>query len=267
MLQRSPSRRRRCNVRHDDCHAQQERMSRRPIEANEVHVWRFTGAVPAGSLPALAAVLNGDELRRSERLPAGERRTAFIAARGLLRHALASYLDAPADTLAFGYGALGKPFLSAPRCRLEFSLTHTRGLILLAVASGRRVGIDAEVVRPRRRAMQVAARLFAPRTSAVLDRLAGDEATRAFHSAWTLREAHVKAVGGGVYATPDVLPLLWPPPAGLTVRAETAAAESVRTWSVLTWCPEPEVLATVAAEGQVRQVAHRDCSMLLAADR
>jgi phosphopantetheinyl transferase len=69
--------------------------------------------------------------------------------------------------LKFQFNRHGKPLLECsglPRraCGLDFNVTHTTGLIGVAVAAGMRVGIDCEqrLRRAHRGAENVAARMF-----------------------------------------------------------------------------------------------------------
>ncbi len=74
----------------------------------------------------------------------------------------------------------GKPYLEKGGC--EFSLTHTDGLIAVAVGT-QRVGLDAERRRPRK-------------TDALLSRLTPAEREEDFFELWTVKEAYVKYLGG-----------------------------------------------------------------------
>ena len=86
---------------------------------------------------------------------------------------------------------------------VEFNLSHTRGLVVCAVAMGDAVGVDAESRdRPRSLApLELARRFFAPAETAALARLPAEERLAAFLAFWTLKEAFVKACGTGL-ATP-----------------------------------------------------------------
>ncbi len=74
----------------------------------------------------------------------------------------------------------GKPYLEQGEC--EFSLTHTEGLIAVAVG-GQRVGLDAECRKPRK-------------IEALRSRLTAAEREEDFFELWTAKEAYVKYVGG-----------------------------------------------------------------------
>ena len=101
-------------------------------EPGEVHAWRIPLDLSGTLIDRLAPTLAPDELARADRLRVPRGRERFIAGRGALRDILGRYLGVPADRLSFLYGGRGKPAL--PGSGLEFNLTHSGGLALLAVA-------------------------------------------------------------------------------------------------------------------------------------
>ena len=70
---------------------------------------------------------------------------------------------------------------------------------MIAVTSGREVGIDMERVRDIERALQLSKRFFLPEEHAGLEGLPPDEMIRAFLGIWCRREAGTKARGASVW--------------------------------------------------------------------
>jgi 4'-phosphopantetheinyl transferase len=230
------------------------------LGAHEAHVWRASSTAPAASLPALWRILDGDERRRALRLPRGEARDTFITTRGTLRRVLAVYHRQPPADVPFRYGPLGKPTIADPRTDwLRFSVSHTVRLVVVAVAAGREVGVDIELPRPVRRPRRIARRIFATSTQQLLSTLDGAERVRAFHAAWTLREAYVKAIGAGVFHPGDPLPLVWPPAAPPHRREEVG---STRCWTVSALEPAPGYIGTVVVEGEAARIHQFDATPL-----
>src|SRR5215510_261615 len=120
------------------------------LAAEEVHVWRVAldqfGACGSSYLKDLSEA----ERVRASRFRFAADRKRFVASHTALRSILASYLDAGPRTLVFGTGPHGKPFLQAPLrgTDLQFSLTHSANLALIAVSCTREVGVDIEHLRP-----------------------------------------------------------------------------------------------------------------------
>lgn len=131
------------------------------------------------------------------RLPDGEIRDTARAARDLL---LRRYLRlAPQDPLPMGRSRRGKPFLAAGIGPLDFNLSHTQGMALLAVSGDGSVGIDVERLRPIRDPVRIAARVWPDATvNRLVERPAGEQ-RQAFFTEWTRFEACQKALGRGVF--------------------------------------------------------------------
>src|SRR6185503_1727872 len=81
---------------------------------------------------------------------------------------------------------------------LEFNLSHSGALALVAAARGRPVGVDVERHRPGVETLEIAARFFTPRELGALRALDADGRVAGFFLCWTRKEAYVKARGEGL---------------------------------------------------------------------
>lgn len=166
-----------------------------------IALWRLPLQRPPAELERLAGLLPEGERRRAERLrPPGAWRR-FVAAHGALREILAAALGDEPAALRFAEGPWGKPELAGPYAAagLQFNLSHSGELALLAITSGRPVGVDLERLRPVPRAAELAERYFAAAERADLAQvLDGPAGPMAFFNCWTRKEAFVKAQGQGL---------------------------------------------------------------------
>jgi 4'-phosphopantetheinyl transferase len=220
-----------------------------------VHLWRvhLDGVSPSGNVSS--DWLSEEERVRAAALrgPGEERR--FIISRIALRHILARYQGVPPAALRVRREAGGKPFIEGGS-ELSFSLTHSGGLALLAVA-GRPVGVDVERVRVVRRMSRILQRVMHEETAHVLNALPAEQRVVAFIDAWTQREAHVKALGGGVFRTRDDLPFRSAHPGDGSVVVESARSTG-EPWSITRLVPADGWRATVVAKGHVPAVEQHD---------
>lgn len=163
-----------------------------------MHVWVADLCPdPAESARRLAATTAGerDRAARFWRRAEGDR---YLSAHGALRLLLAGYLESDPLGLRFATGEHGKPFLQdAP---VEFNLSHSSDLALIAVACGRRVGVDVERMRPMPDLDDLAPRVCTASELVILASLAEPMRTHAFLSLWTRKEALAKATGEGIPA-------------------------------------------------------------------
>jgi 4'-phosphopantetheinyl transferase len=187
------------------------------LAAEAVHVWRIR-LDPPGALADLWELLSDDERKRAGRLVQEHHRRRYVAAHAGLRRILAGYTARAAATLEFARGPQGKPALAAafPRVAqgqsalptddrgslsgLEFNLSHSADLALVAVARERPVGVDLERWKHEMDHLALATRFFSPAERASLQALAerGEQLVHGFFAAWTRKEAYLKARGEGV---------------------------------------------------------------------
>src|SRR5204862_85170 len=172
------------------------------IRENEIHVWRAQLDPEQALLPGLEAILAPEEKSLAGRFVFPRDRVHFVAAHGILRIILASYLRMPAKDVMFRYGPQKKPAIGLDHSEstVRFSLSHSHGLAVCAVARGREVGVDVEAIRPEVAGEDIAERFFSPRERAELRLLPPDRRVGGFFLCWTLKEAYIKArsVGLGI---------------------------------------------------------------------
>lgn len=168
---------------------------------NQVDLWcAFLDEGDAPDLEQLyRSVLSPDEARRAARFHFEKDRRQFLLTRALVRDVLSRYVGAAPSALVFARNEYGKPALAHPAgCPVAFSLSHTQGLSVCAVASAQMIGVDVERLDRANCHPDIAKRFFAPAESAYLEGLAGDERRLEFLRLWTLKEAFVKARGKGL---------------------------------------------------------------------
>jgi len=174
---------------------------------NEIHLWMsFERPVDEPALTQLTSILQHAECARLDTAHSAETRMRILAARAMQRTVLAGYADGvdPA-ALRFVTGEFGKPTL-APEfdsLGLHFNVTHTDGLVAIAVGRHRDIGLDAENIYERTTALRLARRYFTAEESRNLEALPLARQPLRFYSLWTLKESWMKATGRGVGAGLD----------------------------------------------------------------
>lgn len=121
----------------------------------------------------------------------------------LLRRILSLYLDCSADSISFGTGEHGKPYLlNKDTFPIHFNLSHSGDYAAFAFSSSGPVGIDIEKVRPKLRMEPLVRRFFHPEEYTVFSGL-DEKAQREFlFRKWTVREAFLKGLGTGLTLDP-----------------------------------------------------------------
>lgn len=150
----------------------------------------------------LLDVLSADERDRAGKFYRREDQRAYVTSHAHLRRILGGYLSTQPESLQLTTNDLGKPLLTSPGSdlRLEFNLSHSGAFALIAVARGRRVGVDVERWKPSFDPAGVAGRHFSAAEAETLRAIGDDSAAvvTAFYAGWCRKEAYIKATGHGL---------------------------------------------------------------------
>jgi 4'-phosphopantetheinyl transferase len=147
-----------------------------------------------------ASILSPDEIARAGRFHFEKDRIQFTRCRCALRRILADYLAIAPGEIRFEYLISGKPQLAAdqnPRA-LEFNVSHSANIALIAVSSEHRLGVDVEKIRGDVDVEALAERFFSPRERDGIRALPDLLRVPGFFACWTRKEAFLKATGAGL---------------------------------------------------------------------
>ncbi len=169
------------------------------LSSGRVHVWRAHLEDSPVQAARYRPYLSTDELARAERYRVPHAKNQFVSTRGILRSLLSHYVGVPAENLRIENNSQGKPTLTDPSfLPLQFNVTHTKGMALLAVTVEHVVGIDVEQLDRTVSHQDIALRYFSPRESGYLASLSPEHRTQEFFTYWTCKEAYLKMRGIGL---------------------------------------------------------------------
>ncbi len=211
-----------------------------------IHVWHVALDQPAGVMNGLAASLSPEEQARAGRFYFHRDRRRYMVSRGALRAVLGHYLERPAHAVEFGYTDYGKPFL--PGSDLQFNVTHSHELALIALCREQLVGVDVEYIHRRLPdAPALAARFFSEAENVVFNSVPPAEQLEAFYNCWTRKEAYIKAIGEGLSHPLDTFDVTLRPgePARFLKIGEDE--QEAGRWSLVAFRPGADYLAALAA--------------------
>jgi 4'-phosphopantetheinyl transferase len=182
------------------------------LAPNEVQVWRATLDAPPEDIAGFMRVLSAEERAHAQRFHFEPDSRRHIIGRGLARTLLGHCLVCPADQVEFEYNRFGKPRLAASLgSSIEFNISHSGELVLVALTPGRAVGIDVERMQSRMATKEIATRFFSPNECRTLFSLAPELQCSAFFSCWTRKEAYLKARGDGLSLPLDTFDVAFAP--------------------------------------------------------
>lgn len=169
------------------------------LPADEVHVWRVDLSQVASAEQRWEPMLSADERTRAARFHFTKDRQRYTATRALLRMILGGYVDSDPKELVFRYSKNGKPSLSCgPDGNVEFNVSHSGQVALLAFTREREIGVDVEHLRENFDHEAIAGRFFSRQEQQQLAALPAAERYRGFFRCWTRKEAYIKAEGTGL---------------------------------------------------------------------
>jgi len=170
------------------------------LPENEVHLWRLDVEPLAVSEDRWQQLLSADEQVRVRRFLSVRARQEFVVTRGLLRTALAAYVEADPKMLVFQHSTRGKLRLGPPYADsgVTFNLSHAGGVALLAFSRSRELGVDVERIRRDLDVDSIARRYFSLHEQRDLATFNSEERYETFFRCWTRKEAYIKAKGEGL---------------------------------------------------------------------
>jgi 4'-phosphopantetheinyl transferase len=145
-------------------------------------------------------LLDDEELARWQRFTVPKARDQFLAAHTLLRTVLSRYAAVDPRNWRFATNSYGCPRIAEPAAHrsIRFNMSHTDGLVTVAVALNRDVGIDVENITRTIKPLKLANHFFSAQEIASLTAWPEPDRTNAFFDFWTLKEAYIKARGQGL---------------------------------------------------------------------
>ncbi len=154
------------------------------IQRRAVHVWAWDVKCSSDQLHRYISLLSPCEQFRMQKFLCETHRIRYAISHGILRTLLGHYLAVNPSSISFSQEKYGKPRLSPAlvQSELDFNLSHTNCLGLLAVAAGLSVGVDVEDLSPIE--TTVAEHHFSAQERA--------------DNCWTRKEAILKAEGLGL---------------------------------------------------------------------
>ena len=146
-------------------------------------------------------LLSKEEREQERRFFFVDDQRRYLVTRALVRTVLSRYVAVDPRDWRFSTNYWGKPAIADPLqmiSDLQFNISHTRGLIVLALTRGETVGVDIENVADREAAFSIADHYFTEQEAHELRSLDGEARKERFFTLWTLKEAYIKARGHGL---------------------------------------------------------------------
>jgi 4'-phosphopantetheinyl transferase len=223
-----------------------------PALERSVHVWATRLDDDNVDLGRARELISVDERERAERFKFERDRRRYLIAHAALHEILRRYLPIDSEPLIFDYGSNGKPRLSPALspAGVQFNLSHSNELALLAVTRRGEVGVDIEYVKENFEFQDIAEKFFTAKEVAAMRSLPVHLQRRAFFKCWTSKEAFLKAKGTGLSGKLDEVEII------LTATREVQITASVPGWSLAELAPIDSYEAALVIEGEPLPIKH-----------
>lgn len=224
-------------------------------DSSRIDLWcTYISEIGDDSLwPRYYALLAGDERARQARFRFARDQRRHLITRALVRTVLSRYADVRPQDWVFSAGERGRPVIAAPSGAppLEFNISHAADLVIVAVTTGRTLGIDTESIAARAAEIDGLDRYFARQESEALLSLPPGERRRRFFELWTLKESYIKARGLGLAIRLDAFRFELAGERQLTLHMRPELGDSPACWRVWQLRLRPDYLvALCAASGE-----------------
>jgi 4'-phosphopantetheinyl transferase len=174
--------------------------------AHEVHLWRVNLDAGPDAVAQLRQLLSPNEKQRADVFLKPADQTRYTVTRAALRKLLGRYGNVPADRIEFTLSVYGKP-----GCRellpIDFNVTHSGSLALIAIAHDQSVGVDIERIRTDLEFLEMGKLVFTPSELNDLAQRPADRLAAEFFDLWVRKEAYLKCSGEGFMGSPETIHL------------------------------------------------------------
>jgi 4'-phosphopantetheinyl transferase len=217
------------------------------LNESRIDLWQFS---LQQELAAADQILNADEKARAARFYFDKHKRQFTTSRAAVRIILARYLNNAPEHLEFTYTNHGKPSVINSQ-KLQFNLSHTGDLALLAVGKIYPVGVDIEQYSARPYE-GIAKNLFSAKELADLHKAPTSLKPALFFHVWAQKEAFIKISGLGLsYPTKEfTVPTTFP-----TKQLVEDPLHNT-TWQLRSFMPRVACSGALCHHPTVREIRH-----------
>lgn len=236
-----------------ECNPSAQPLTKRqgPLDDNPLELVVARLDIGSPGIASADALLSTAEWQRAHRLADQRQRRRFIAARSLLRQLLGERLAIRPEAVELIYGKYGKPALSEhlTGLALNFNVSHSHDLAVFAFASGRRIGVDIERIRPLLTTELIASHFFSRCEQDEYQSLEPADKIEGFFNAWTRKEAFVKAHGDGLPPALDAFDISLRPQGQARICRVGMRDGDACGWTLYSFQPVPGFVGAMVVEG------------------
>ena len=209
----------------------------------DIQIWTIHVEEHATNIDRWRTSLTADERKKADRYAFDKDRNAFTLGRGLLRRLVGERIACLPQDVPIQYNGYGKPSV---KCEgPHFNVSHSGGLVVVAICDQYEIGVDIELCRKVEHLEELAQRFFSEEETEKLHS-AYAQPIDGFFECWTRKEAYIKGRGLGLSIELDTFDV----PLSVADREswqEIASRESNEEWFVRAFSAPETHAAAIAA--------------------
>jgi 4'-phosphopantetheinyl transferase len=227
-----------------------------PLDSGEIHLWlAYCEEIDERLYAGYRKLLSAEEKAQETRFHFPRDRRRYLVTRVLVRCVLSRYASTLPEEWMFCADRYGRPDIAngqANNAGLSFNISHTDGLIVLAVLKNGRIGVDTENIRAREASIDIARHYFAASEVEALTAAPLQDQQYRFFEYWTFKEAYIKARGIGLSLPLDKFQFHYPSARGVEIEIDPELKDLPARWQFWQFSPAPQYLVAICAE----RIAH-----------
>lgn len=217
------------------------------LNESRIDLWQFSLKQELHNADQL---LDEQERARKERFYFSHHRRRFTTARAMLRIILSRYLNLQPERLEFTYTEQGKPLVHNVQ-KLQFNISHSSDMAMLAVGKRYPLGVDIEYYSGRPYE-GIAKNLFSEQEVQALIKVPHSLKTAVFFHIWSQKEALIKACGLGLsYPTKE-----FSVPTSIPTKQLVDDPLHNITWQLRSFMPQIACSGALCHHPAVREIRH-----------
>ncbi|MCF7811020.1 4'-phosphopantetheinyl transferase superfamily protein [bacterium] len=208
----------------------------------------------------LSQFLSEAELKKADRLRVATQKRQYIIAQAFLRCLLSNYIHKEPIEIDFIRSKHGKPYLkieSNPN-NVNFNLSHSYDLIVVAICYNINIGIDVEKIRSSRNFLGIARRFFSIDEFTALKSLNAEMQQEAFYKCWTRKEAYLKAIGKGIRLPINDFTVSLSPDMPASILKIYNEKEDASEWKLIDIKTSPDYITSLAIKDHSYRIIQKE---------
>ena len=204
------------------------------LATGQIHLYLLLSADYQSHRDSLLSVLCEQEQLRAQRKKIPAKQFEYILGQAALRSILAQTLSIPCAEVCYARGPKGKPYLGPVHQRqdLQFNISHSGGLLLIALSTAGEVGVDIEAINTTTSMDLVSRRTFSESETKTLFSLPDTLRREQFFQYWTCKEAVVKCTGDGIHSGMNQFTVVFPKSGGAQLCEAHGRQEKTQGFSI-----------------------------------